>query len=83
VVSERNGTWGNATEVPGLAALNGGGDAQVDAVSCTPAGTVVADVRHPDMGAVRGDREARPMLLKDCPLSRLLRQPTRGGPRLL
>src|SRR5580698_2050285 len=34
VVSEKNGTWGNAIEVPGLAALNVGGNANVESVSC-------------------------------------------------
>jgi hypothetical protein len=34
VVSEKNGVWGRAIEVPGLAALNKGGDASVSSVSC-------------------------------------------------
>jgi hypothetical protein len=38
VVSERNGTWGKAVEVPGLGALNRGGDAFVTSVSCGSAG---------------------------------------------
>src|SRR5690348_5645058 len=33
-----NGTWGRAQAVPGLAALNRGGDAQVSSVSCARAG---------------------------------------------
>jgi len=37
VVTETNGTWGTAIEVPGSAALNNG-DAQVTSVSCTAAG---------------------------------------------
>jgi hypothetical protein len=39
VVSEVNGTWGTAIEVPGTAALNTGGHAGVNSVSCTPAGS--------------------------------------------
>jgi hypothetical protein len=34
VVNERNGTWGAAQVVPGSAALNTGGNAQVEQVSC-------------------------------------------------
>jgi hypothetical protein len=42
VVSERNGTWGNAIEVPGSAALNGERFAVVNSVSCTSAGNCTA-----------------------------------------
>jgi hypothetical protein len=47
VVTERNGNWGKAIEVPGLGALNAGatpfnGDANVDAVSCASAGNCAA-----------------------------------------
>ena len=35
VVSQRNGRWGKALEVPGTAALNRGGSAEVKSVSCT------------------------------------------------
>jgi len=38
VVSERNGSWGKAIEVPGLAALNNGGYAGISSVSCASAG---------------------------------------------
>jgi len=37
VVSEVNGTWGTAIEVPGTAALNTGGNAAVNSVSCAAA----------------------------------------------
>jgi hypothetical protein len=37
VVTETNGTWGTAIEVPGSAALNNG-DAEVSSVSCAAAG---------------------------------------------
>jgi hypothetical protein len=42
VAAERNGRWGKATGVPGLAALNTGGNAQVDSVSCGSAGNCAA-----------------------------------------
>ncbi|MGA2970811.1 MAG: hypothetical protein ABSE75_13535 [Acidimicrobiales bacterium] len=35
VVTEKDGTWGNATESPGSAALNTGGGAQIIAISCS------------------------------------------------
>jgi len=38
VVSEVNGVWGKAEEVPGTAALNAGGQAAITSVSCSPAG---------------------------------------------
>jgi hypothetical protein len=42
VVSERNGAWGEAIEVPGSAALNGERFAIVGSVSCTSAGNCTA-----------------------------------------
>ncbi len=42
VVSEKNGTWGNAEEVPGSADLNVGGDATIEQMSCTLAGGCLA-----------------------------------------
>ncbi len=38
VVSQVNGTWGKAIEVPGSAALNPGGNAEITSVSCASAG---------------------------------------------
>jgi hypothetical protein len=38
VVSETNGVWGNAIEVPGSAALNPGGYATVESISCSSPG---------------------------------------------
>jgi D-alanine-D-alanine ligase-like ATP-grasp enzyme len=38
VVTETHGKWGNAKEVPGMAALGGSRDAQVMSVSCASAG---------------------------------------------
>jgi hypothetical protein len=42
VVSDINGAWGTAIEVPGSAALNTGGSAQITSVSCTSARYCVA-----------------------------------------
>src|SRR5258708_4398654 len=42
VAGETNGTWRAAIEVPGTAALNKGGDAEVDSVSCASAGNCLA-----------------------------------------
>ena len=42
VVSQRNGKWGRAAGVPGLAALNAGGTALVSSVSCAAAGNCTA-----------------------------------------
>jgi hypothetical protein len=42
VVTQANGIWGKAEEVPGTAALNVGGDAAVSSVSCATAGNCSA-----------------------------------------
>ena len=42
VASEKHGTWGTASEVPGSASLNKGGIAQVTSVSCASAGNCAA-----------------------------------------
>jgi hypothetical protein len=42
VVNQRNGVWGTAIEVPGLATLNTRGDAGVTSVSCASAGNCSA-----------------------------------------
>ena len=42
VVSQANGTWGTAIEVPGTAALNRGGSAAIASVSCAAAGNCSA-----------------------------------------
>ena len=42
VVSEKNGNWGSAIEVPGIETLNSGGDAHVASVSCATAGNCTA-----------------------------------------
>src|SRR5215471_11413242 len=48
VVSERNGTWGTAIGVPGSGALNAGGDARVESVSCASAGNCAAGGGYTD-----------------------------------
>src|SRR6266705_2950365 len=48
VASERNGLWGNAVELPGSAALNAGGNAQVLSVSCPTAGNCAAGGYYTD-----------------------------------
>jgi hypothetical protein len=55
VALERNGLWGRAVEVPGLAALNQGGFAEVGSVSCVSAGTCAAGGIYEDRhGAGQG-----------------------------
>jgi hypothetical protein len=46
VVSQVNGTWGEAIEVPGTAALNRGGAAEITSVSCASAGNCSAGGRY-------------------------------------
>ena len=48
MVSETNGSWGDAVEVPGTAALNSGGNASVDSVSCAAAGACAAGGLYTD-----------------------------------
>jgi hypothetical protein len=48
VVSQADGTWGKALQVPGTAALNVRGDAQVNSVSCPPPGNCAAVGRYTD-----------------------------------
>ena len=48
VANEKGGTWDNAEEVPGTSALNGGGDADVDALSCSSAGNCGAGGSYKD-----------------------------------
>jgi hypothetical protein len=48
VVSERNGAWGKAIEVPGLGSLNKGGGAHLASVSCGAAGNCAAGGNYTD-----------------------------------
>jgi hypothetical protein len=54
VVTERNGRWGRAAGVPGLPALNKGGQAQVLSVSCTSAGNCSAGGNYEVSGTSLG-----------------------------
>jgi hypothetical protein len=56
VVSEKNGVWGKAAQVPGLAALNQGGSAGIDSVSCRSAGNCSA-------GGIYADRSGQSQAL--------------------
>jgi cytochrome c551/c552 len=48
VVNEKNGTWGNAKEVPHTASLNTGGSAAISSVSCASAGNCSAGGSYED-----------------------------------
>ena len=48
VVSERNGTWGKAIEVPGIRTLNIGGSAGISALSCGAVGNCSAGGSYQD-----------------------------------
>jgi hypothetical protein len=48
VAEQVNGTWNNAIQVPGTAALNSGGTAYVASVSCPSAGNCVAGGSYAD-----------------------------------
>lgn len=54
VVAEKNGTWGTASAIPGLAALNKAGQAQITSVSCAPAAGCTAAGYYSDRTS--GDR---------------------------
>jgi hypothetical protein len=53
VVSEVGGTWGPAAEVPGTSALNAGGQAQAESVSCASPGNCAAGGYYTDGSAAR------------------------------
>jgi hypothetical protein len=55
VVSETNGTWGTAEEVPGSGALNADGHDLINSVSCGSAGNCVAVGQYTEISA---DQEA-------------------------
>ena len=48
VVSQVNGTWHTAIEVPGTPVLNQGGSAEITSVSCAAAGTCSAGGQYTD-----------------------------------
>ncbi len=53
IVGEKNGTWGNAKQVPGTAGLNKGGSAQITSLSCASPGNCGAGGVYTD-GSGRG-----------------------------
>ena len=53
VVAERKGRWARAVQVPGLAAVNAGGLAQVTSVSCAPRGYCIAGGYYTDASGQR------------------------------
>jgi hypothetical protein len=55
VAVERDGVWGRAIEVPGLGALNKGGEAEVTSVSCASAGNCAAGGEYFDRRTGRRD----------------------------
>jgi hypothetical protein len=57
VVSEVKGTWGSAIAVPGTAALNVGGLAQISSVSCASAGNCTAGGNYGDVSGYREDQQ--------------------------
>jgi hypothetical protein len=53
--AEKNGRWGRAAGIPGLAALNEDGDAAVLSLWCTPAGSCTAGGYYEDgNGSIQG-----------------------------
>jgi cytochrome c551/c552 len=81
VVGERNGTWGTAKEVPGTAALNHGGDAEITSVSCASAGNCSAGGQYADapghaQAFVVGERNGTWGTAKEVPGTAVL---NRGG----
>jgi hypothetical protein len=53
VVSERNGRWGQALDVPGSETLNAGGNGVVSLVSCSRAGPCAAGGTYTDGSGAR------------------------------
>src|SRR5215469_17575964 len=53
VISQKNGVWGRAKEVPGSAALNRGWNAEVSSVSCVSAGNCAAGGHYQDRSTRR------------------------------
>jgi hypothetical protein len=58
VVNERDGVWGKAIEVPGSAALNVTGGADVGAMSCSKPGDCTAGGEYGNYGAAEGPSAA-------------------------
>jgi hypothetical protein len=58
VVSQADGTWGTAEEVPGTASLNSGGSAVISAVSCASAGCSAGGYYTESIGGGFGNEQA-------------------------
>jgi hypothetical protein len=75
------GSWGRALEVPGLAALNKGGeDTRVPVVSCAPAGTCTAGGYYTDRSGHAPGPPDEAMKPPAWPLP-VTARPPRGGRR--
>jgi hypothetical protein len=64
VVSQVNGTWQQAEEAPGTAALNQDGEASIESVSCASAGNCSAAGEYDDL-SVHGQRSRGRVLVAD------------------
>jgi hypothetical protein len=65
VVDEKNGVWGTAVEVPGTAALNVGGSADVLSVSCGSVGNCVAVGHYTDANHIHGAAEIQAFVVDE------------------
>ena len=84
VAVEKNGVWGTATRVPGLAALNEGGFAGVSSVSCAPAGYCAAGGSYTDghnnkQGFVAVEKNGGWGMATGVPVLGTLGPPGKGG----
>ncbi|HET7017206.1 MAG TPA: hypothetical protein VFI65_25000 [Streptosporangiaceae bacterium] len=59
VAVEQNGRWGNAIQLRGLTALNKGGDAEVDSLSCPSKGSCAAAGTHAGEVFLAAERNGR------------------------
>ena len=72
VVSEKNGTWGKAEEIPGTAAINRGGNAEVTSVSCGSAGNcsvggVYSTINMHDQAFVVNEKNGTWLMAEEVP----------------
>ena len=77
VVSEINGTWGTAEKVPGSGALNPGGIAQINSVSCSSPGNCSAG------GYTNGNANGTAFVVDETNGTWDTAQRVRGTPRYL
>jgi hypothetical protein len=76
VVNEQTGTWGRAIKVPGLAALNAGGQAELSSVSCSSAGNCAAGGSYVDR---QSDRQGLVVSERNGTWSRAIEVPGLGS----